>query len=333
MCENGTRTIDLTELGLECGELHTDVGHLIVTEPRDCLLKDLARATDAKEGSGTADVELVHLRLILFGDVTTGAVVDGEGVACQTVLLLQFGVHQIDQTAVLGWRRLETLLEEVTRTLQLAATVALRKAMQVVAPDLADVRPLEERDAPLVGAERLLIVALLLQVVRIVEHRLRCGHLQIQHLLVDRTGAVERADALLEVGQQMPESRAPKQLTLEVLLLFGCLLLVLAAVVALVGGGARSGSSRRRRRGGVRRRSSCELWQLLELRRNLESGVQQGERTTIVAMAELTLDAVCPHGGQLRERGVACERSASVHLACGGEHAVAVVEARKTDPE
>jgi len=59
--------------------------------------------------------------------------------------------------------RFQTLLEQISRALQLFAAVTFQELREVRVPDVEDIRPLEHGDALLVGLERLLEVIVLLQ--------------------------------------------------------------------------------------------------------------------------------------------------------------------------
>jgi hypothetical protein len=66
-------------------------------------------------------------------------------------------------------------------------------------------RYLEERNAALKDAEGLLKELVLLHQRRVVEHDLRRRDLELEDLLVDGLGRLERTDALLEVDKERPE--------------------------------------------------------------------------------------------------------------------------------
>ena len=66
-------------------------------------------------------------------------------------------------------------------------------------------RYLKERHAALKDAEGLLEELVLLHQCRIVQHDLRRRDLELEDLLVDGLGRLERADALLQVDKERPE--------------------------------------------------------------------------------------------------------------------------------
>lgn len=99
---------------------------------------------------------------------------------------------------------LETLLEKISCPLQLGPSIPLEELCQVGVPDVVNIRPLEQRDALLIGTERLLVVLVLFEEHAIVDDDLGRCDFQIQDSVVNRLARLEGAKALLQVGKHGP---------------------------------------------------------------------------------------------------------------------------------
>mmetsp|Transcript_9908 Transcript_9908/g.25487 ORF Transcript_9908/g.25487 Transcript_9908/m.25487 type:complete len:687 (-) Transcript_9908:185-2245(-) len=204
---DGARAVHLAKLALEVGVAHAHLGHVGVGQRLDSRLVDVTCLGHAEKLGRLGNVEVVQVVALLDGHVLHGALVDGHRVAHQPVLLLQLGVEHVELVRLARGALLQRLLEQVTCALELGASEAGNKLVEVEEPDLKDVWVLEDAHAALVRLESLLKVLVLLEEGGVIEDDLRRDDAQLDDGVVSRLGAVEPAEALLEVGVEGPQPR------------------------------------------------------------------------------------------------------------------------------
>lgn len=142
--------IDFSELALHLRKSATHPCRLGVGQALDSALVDWPRGRKTEICSRLGNVDGVHVETVRILHGGGSAIVNSHGAFRQTVLFLQFGVHQIKRLAELRWTVFERLLEQVSRSLELLAAVSTDKLGQVDVPDLEGDWEVEELDSAFV---------------------------------------------------------------------------------------------------------------------------------------------------------------------------------------
>merc|ERR1739838_1255786 len=82
--------------------------------------------------------------------------IDCHGMSSQAILLFQFSVQQVNGLGKLGRATIQSLLKQISSSLQLLASVTVNELGEVRVPDVINIGPPEESDATLICFETLL---------------------------------------------------------------------------------------------------------------------------------------------------------------------------------
>mmetsp|Transcript_127077 Transcript_127077/g.220203 ORF Transcript_127077/g.220203 Transcript_127077/m.220203 type:complete len:205 (-) Transcript_127077:1672-2286(-) len=143
------------------------------------LLVDLARSSLAKKLGGLPQQDTVHVIHVCLFDGFCCTIVDGKGMACQAMVLLQLCIEHVQATRKFRWNLLDGLFEQIPRSLKLPATIAFDKTLQVRKPKVVQMRPGKVFDALLVDLESIFEVLPILQETRVAQDERRRCNLQL----------------------------------------------------------------------------------------------------------------------------------------------------------
>jgi len=110
---NRPGAVNLAELFLEFGELEGHVASLPVVKNIDCLLEDLSSRGDSVGIAGLLDIPLKHPWAAFLLHSRGSPVKDLHHIAGETVIFLQFCVHQVDILGKLRRALLQRLFKEI----------------------------------------------------------------------------------------------------------------------------------------------------------------------------------------------------------------------------
>lgn len=166
---------------------------------------NVSRALSMK-GAMETDLELIALVDTLYSHF-----VDTHGTLGKTMFLLELAIHQEQALGILGRTFERGFLEQVSRALHLGATKALNELGQVGIEQLELDGVIKEVESSLIHLEGFFKVVILFQECCVVDDHLGVGNLEIKNLVVDALGALDVAQALLEISSVAPDLQALKQ--------------------------------------------------------------------------------------------------------------------------
>merc|ERR1740130_2220766 len=141
------RSVDLAEHRFHLGILDACVFDPGLRHILDGLLVNFTSSCLPEKLRCLPEQDAIHVVHVCLLGRFCGPVVNGKCVTGKAMVLFKLCIEHVEAAGILWRNLLNRLLEQVSRTLELAPTVALDEAGKVGEPDVVEMRPAESFDA------------------------------------------------------------------------------------------------------------------------------------------------------------------------------------------